>query len=105
LIPVQLINSEKNEENLVTLLFPRFKSEFLKRLFIGKNKSPYIKISLDKFGSAFWSHCDGIQDVHTIGVKLENEFGDSIAPVYERLRVFILQLRKNGFMDLKEKNI
>jgi hypothetical protein len=73
-------------------------------MFIGKNKSPYIKISLDKFGSAFWNQCDGNQDVHFIGEKLKLEFGDSIEPVYERLRMFIMQLRKNGFMDLREKN-
>jgi hypothetical protein len=86
------------------LLFPRFTNKFLKRLFIIKNKSQYIRINLDKFGSAFWEECDGIKNVNLIGEKLRLEFGKEIEPIYERLNIFIAQLRKNQYIDLKDKN-
>jgi hypothetical protein len=88
---------------VVTLLFPRFTNKYLQRIFIPRGKSPYIKINLDKFGSAFWNECDGKNDVHRIGEKMVSKFGKDIEPVYERLNIFIAQLRKNGYLDLKEK--
>ena len=101
---MKLLGSERTEENLVVLLFPRFKNKYLQRIFVFRNKSPFIKINLDNFGSAFWEECDGKRDVHKIGISLKEKFGDSIEPVYKRLQVFITQLRKNGFIELIDKN-
>lgn len=103
LIPYKLVESEKNEFGDVTILFPKFKNPFFSKLFVSKNKSPYIKIKLDSLGSAFWDECDGKQDVQEIGSKLKVKFGEKIEPIYNRLQIFIHQLRKGGYLDLKER--
>jgi len=102
LIPVKIVQSEDNGDK-ITLLIPRFKNKFFQN-FIPKNKSPYIKINLDELGSEFWKNVDNNKDVYTIGLILKEKFGEKVEPVYERLNLFIYQLRRNGFLDLKERN-
>ena len=101
LVPVKLVGSEMKEDGKASLLIPRFKSKFLLN-FLPKNKSPFVKINLDDFGTGFWNIADNQKTVEQIGVELKEKFGDAIEPVYERLNIFISQLRRQGFMELKD---
>lgn len=101
LIPVKMVGSEIREDGNITLLIPRFKSKFLLN-FVPKNKSPFFKINLDAFGSGFWQEADNEKTVEAIGKALKDKFGDAIEPVFERLNIFIFQLRRQGFLELKD---
>lgn len=100
LVPIKLVESEENDGK-ISLLIPRFKSKFLQN-FIPKNKSPYVKINLDNFGSEFWRNVDNNSNVEKIGMILKEKYGEEIEPVYERLNIFIYQLRRHGFLELKD---
>jgi hypothetical protein len=101
LIPTKMIGSEVKEDGKVTLLIPRFKSKFLLN-FLPKHKSPFFKINLDDFGTGFWNIVDNQKNVAQIGDELKEKFGDKIEPVFERLNIFIFQLRRQGFLELKD---
>jgi hypothetical protein len=63
----------------------------------------YSYIDLDRLGSFVWQHIDGEKTVHKIGQSVESEFGDSAAPVYERLAEFMKMLQNNNFIEIKNK--
>jgi hypothetical protein len=60
---------------------------------------PPISLHLDEIGTAVWRLCDGRRSAYEIGGCLENQFGDRIDPVYERLGVFLRQMKKAGVID------
>lgn len=60
----------------------------------------YSYIDLDALGSFVWQQIDGKRTVHEIGQRMESEFGDSAAPVYERLAEFMKMLQRNNFVHL-----
>ena len=101
LIPVRCVGHELKEDGNVSLLIPRFKSKFLLN-FLPKTKSPFVKINLDQYGSGFWQTLDDKRNVQEIGSILKEKFGDAIDPVFERLNIFIFQLRRQGFIELKD---
>ena len=61
----------------------------------------YSYIDLDKLGSFVWQQIDGVRTVHEIGQSVEGEFGESAAPVYERLAEFMKMLQNNNFIHIK----
>jgi hypothetical protein len=93
---------EKNENNLIDVLVPKFKNEFLKNLLVPRSRSPYIKANLDEFGSETWLLMDGENKVEFIADKLTEKFGDKIQPVIGRLTTFLTNLYKNDFISFKE---
>jgi len=101
LIPVRCVGHELKEDGNVSLLIPRFKSKFLLN-FLPKTKSPFVRINLDEYGSGFWQTMDDKKNVLEIGTILKEKFGDAIEPVFERLNKFIFQLRRQGFIELKD---
>lgn len=101
LVPLKLVGSEVREDGKATLLIPRFKSKFLLN-FLPKHKSPFFKINLDDFGTGFWNIVDNEKTVEQVGTELKAKFGEAIEPVFERLNIFIFQLRRQGFLELKD---
>ncbi len=63
----------------------------------------YSYIDLDELGSCVWQQIDGGKTVHEIGQTVETEFGDSAAPVYERLVEFMKMLQNNNFIHIKNR--
>lgn len=100
--PLRSYNHELNESNLIDVLVPKFKSEFLRNLLVPSKRSPFIKANLDEFGSETWLLMDGENKVELIADKLNEKFGDRIHPVIGRLTTFLTQLYKNGFISFKE---
>ncbi|HUV36250.1 MAG TPA: PqqD family protein [Patescibacteria group bacterium] len=98
LIPKRTIEHEIGDDNLVTLLAPRFKSAFLRKWLEPRLKQPFLKVKLDEVGSTVWLLCDGIRTVKEIAEPLRERFQDSLEPCYDRLGAFLQQLEGARFI-------
>jgi Coenzyme PQQ synthesis protein D (PqqD) len=98
--PKQLFSWEENEEELVVVNMPRFHVAWMQRYLVPSKKSPYIKITLDEFGTLAWKRIDGSTSLMTIADALVEEFGESVQPIEERLATFIRLLKERGFLSL-----
>jgi len=56
-------------------------------------------IHLDENGSFIWPLIDGKRTITDIGVLVEEKFGKSAHPLYERLAVFFRTLDSYGFVE------
>ena len=99
-MPVRVVEWEKREDELVTLLRPKFSNKLFKKYLLPRMRQPYYKIYLDTFGSYVWTHCNGSTTIGKIGEKLQQEFGQEVEPVYDRLALYIRQLVKARFITL-----
>jgi len=104
LTPVKIQTDEVDNENLVTIIYPKFKNEFAKKFIGAKLKSADFKIQLEKFGSAVWMNMDGNKKVQEIIQTVSSEFGDEIQPAVERVSKFIFQLYEQKLISFKELN-
>lgn len=98
LIPKRMIEHEVGEDNLVTLLAPRFKNACLRKWLEPRMKRPYLKIKLDEIGSAVWLLFDGKRSVKEIARPLRERFQEKIEPCYDRLGPFMQNLEGNHFI-------
>jgi hypothetical protein len=101
LIPVQNIQSEKDEKGLFVLLKPKYSHPLLVKHLLPRLKKPFYKVKLDEVGSFIWKLCDGKNTVKDIGEKLKANFGPRVDPLYERLSFFLQNLEKNRFIAYK----
>ncbi len=102
MIPETQCNWENNHDETVSLIVPRFKNRFMKKITIKLGKSEEVKIHLDEKGSNTWVLIDGIRTVETIGEKLEKEENESLEQFYQRLGEFLIILAKNRFIRFKK---
>jgi hypothetical protein len=98
LIPKRLIEYDLGDEELVTLLAPRFKNRLLRRWFEPRLRNPLLKVKLDRIGSATWLLIDGKRNVKEIAAGLRERFGEEIEPCYDRLGLFMRQLEGSHFI-------
>jgi len=98
LVPEQLVDSTRDDEGIVTILGPRFKTGFMKKLVGSRLKSPYFKIALDDIGTTVWENIDGTQNIGKISDILKEKFGERIEPVNNRLAMFFTQLEMSRFI-------
>lgn len=102
LVPERIGMSEPGEGALVTLLMPRFRHAFLRRLVEPRLRPDrrYFKLHLDDIGSAVWELCDGKRTVREIAETLAARFPDKLAnQPYERLGTFLQQLERGRFIS------
>lgn len=102
LTPVKLHPEEVDDQNIVTVLAPKFKNKYAVKYILPKMKDKYFKIKFDKLGSFVWLHLDGqnkIRDVINTSIK---EFGEEIHPADERINKFLLQLFNNKLISFSE---
>ncbi len=98
LVPEQLVDSTRDDEGIITILGPRFKTGFMKKLVGSRLKSPYFKIALDDIGTTVWENIDGTQNIGMISDILKEKFGEKIEPVNNRLAMFFTQLEMSRFI-------
>ncbi len=98
LVPEQLVDSTRDDEGIITILGPRFKTGFMKKLVGSRLKSPYFKIALDDIGTTVWENIDGTQNIGKISDILKEKFGEKIEPVNDRLAMFFTQLEMSRFI-------
>lgn len=104
LTPHRLHKEEISEENLVTVLIPKFQNRFAVRFIVPKLKSHVFKLKLDELGSAVWLSVDGKKTVDQIAKQLLKKFGDKIEPVNERLTKFLTGLYEQRLITFQEIN-
>ena len=104
LTPIKVYSDEKNEEELITVIVPKFKNKFAVKYVSPKLKSDHFKIKLDKFGSAVWENINGEIKVDQIIKNVKHTFGDELQQEDERITKFIFQLYTQGFISFKELN-
>lgn len=104
LTPIKMYSDEKNEEELITVIVPKFKNKLAVKFISPKLKSDHFKIKLDKFGSAVWLQINGSARVEKIIKNVKDKFGDDLLQEEERITKFIFQLYTQGFISFKELN-
>ncbi len=93
----------KDENGIVTLnienkgIFNRIAQKLFK-----KPKVSYIH--LDENGSFVWQQIDGSRDITKIGELVEEHFGETAHPTYERLAQFFKVLDSYGFVKWQSKS-
>ncbi len=70
------------------------------QLVFGKPKVSFIH--LDDMGSFILPLLDGEIDVHTLGEKVHEHFGEAAEPLYERLCQYLSTLHGYGLVDWKK---
>jgi hypothetical protein len=102
LTPEKLVDSEKLDDGTINLIVPRFRHKWIKNFFMRKLKKPTWKVDLDEIGSFVWEHIDGQTNVERIGTEMEQQFGEKVEPVYERLNQFLFIMRSHEFIKFRE---
>ena len=102
--PFKIYSDEKNDDELVTVIIPKFKNKIAVKLFSPRLKSDHFKVKLDKFGSAVWLKINGKTKVDQIIKDVKKKFGDEIEEEVERITKYISQLYTQGFITFKELN-
>jgi len=104
LTPIKLYSDKKDEDELVTVIIPKFKNKIAVKLISPKLSSDHFSIKLDKFGSEVWAMMNGKITVEQIIKNLKKKFGDGIQQEEERTTKFIFQLYEQRFISFKEIN-
>ncbi len=99
LIPIHLCRHIIEPSGLVTVLVPRFRKEFWKKLLPVRLTDRDIKIHLDEMGSAVWLQINGTNNVWAICTHLNNLFGEKIIQTEQRVSKFITQLFDNKMIS------
>jgi hypothetical protein len=101
LTPVLIFKSEESENGLITILIPRFKSNFMNK-YIVREKARYIFLKLDELGSATWKEIDGNKNVGQICEQLKEKLGDKLSHTEERVTKFLSILYNNRHITFRE---
>ena len=98
-IPVrnEKIGWSKDEKGIVTLEIEN--KGFFNRLAQKLFKKPKISfVHLDEMGSFVWPLIDGESDITAIGKLVDEHFGETAHPLYERLAKYFQILASYGFV-------
>lgn len=104
LTPIKIYTDEKINDDVVTVIIPKFKNKFAVKYISPKLKSDHFKIQFDKFGSAVWKNIDGTNKVEKIIFSMQEKFEDELPEAENRIIKFIFQLYSQGFISFKELN-
>jgi hypothetical protein len=99
-VPRRRFGFTTRDDGIVVVEMPRWHIPWMQKHLVPRFKSPFIRITLDRFGSRCWLLMDGAATAGELAVQLEREFGEEIRPVHERLGRFLTQLRQRGFIEL-----
>lgn len=105
MVPFRVIKTYTENDGLITLNLPKFKSPFFSKWLVPKNKSENINIKLDLLGSLVWKNMDGTRSVQAIcdAVKLDVQDEKTLQGLEERAAKFITELYKSRFINFKEE--
>jgi hypothetical protein len=90
---------QENEENVV-ILIPKFSNPFLVRWLLPYLKSQNFRLSLDRYGSAFWNACDGSITVAGVIESMKRRFPDEEGTMPDRVIGFTRHLFREKFIRL-----
>ena len=93
------ITTEKEGE-LSVITFPRFRSKFMQKYFVPRNRPSTIRVRLDEHGTVVWDLIDGKRTVKEITATLADYFNQEENYEY-RIAVFFSQVHKQGFVKYR----
>lgn len=73
-------------------------SPFLRFVRLFMRSAKVVTIDMDAYGTFVWKAMDGERNIHQIGQLLEQEFGEEVAPLYERLCKYMAIMNDNRFI-------
>jgi hypothetical protein len=102
LVPVvsEQITTEKEGE-LSVIAFHRFRSKFMQKYFVPRNKSSVIRVRLEEHGTAVWDSINGKRTVREITEMLAEHFKHEKNYEY-RITTYFFQLYRQGFIKYKK---
>jgi hypothetical protein len=74
LIPVKCVDSSIIENARINLLVPRFKRQYMVKIFISPKKSSTYNIRLDETGSLIWKIIDNKKNINEIYNDLVSKY-------------------------------
>jgi len=102
--PRRLAGHVVGDDGLVTIIAPRFKSDFWRRFARGFGIKPVVHVRLDRIGSTAWLAVDGQRCLRDVGRQMEETLGPT-PDLYERLARFALDLRRNDLLELCARSV
>ena len=80
-----------------------WEGEWMRRFLLPKGMSPDIHVRLEEHGTAVWNLIDGHRTVREIISLLARHFGEEENYI-PRVTAYVMQLRKDGFIQLTIRN-
>lgn len=102
LTPIRKFEHEVRPDGGVNVLVLKFKGNIIGPFLQKFARSKYIRAELDEIGSAAWLLMDGTNKVDDMAKLLDEDFGEKIEPVYERLLLFLRSMHNNKFIYFQE---
>lgn len=95
------IEVQTTPDGFLQIVLPRFKSKFMQKYFVPKNKQANVYIKLEEHGTEVWKLIDGKRTVTEITELLANHFNNE-AQYENRISTYIKQLHRSGFIKFLE---
>jgi len=102
LTPKRNLEFEIRDEELVTILVPKFQNSFLKKWVTPQLKKQFFRIKLDAYGSFVWNLCDGSMTVSQMSELMNDKFGNDVDPDYGRIQRFVQMFLKDKFLAIPD---
>ncbi|MCU0289479.1 MAG: PqqD family protein [Acidobacteria bacterium] len=100
LIPNRKSNWDKTGDGRIFLLLPRFKTLWLRKFFLKLGKSEFVRLYLDNNGARVWDLIDGKRTVGQICDLLQEQPGEKLEQIEQRVSCFMGMLKRNNFITL-----
>ena len=94
------IGTTIHDNGLVSITIPRFKKEWMAKIFLSKNKTNEIRVDFEANGTAVWLQIDGEKSVKEILSAL-NEVAQTEEDYNNRVVLFLGNIYRSGFIDIK----
>lgn len=99
IVPRPLVSASQTANGNIILLRPKVISPFWRRVLPKRWQKAVFRIKLDAIGSAVWQKFDGVKNAGTIATELQQELGEKIQPVEQRLSQFLIMLQKANLIE------
>lgn len=87
-------------DDSVVILIPKFRNPILVRLLLPYLAKQNFRLTLDRYGSAFWNACDGSVSVASVIETMKRCFPDEAETMHERVINFTRHLFREQFIRL-----
>ena len=94
------IQTECDENGLVTLSWQRFPNQWLTRI-LSKWYSPSIRVPLEQIGSAVWQQIDGKRKAEEVIREVAMQFPDE-ENLPQRIAMYLSKLHQDGFIIVRD---
>jgi hypothetical protein len=101
LVPAPLVEHQVGDDDLVTLLVPRFRSGLTRRWLQPRlpEGRRYVHVALEARGSVLWREMDGERRVHALVAAFEAAFPDDNDDSIDRVCRWLMAMYSNDFVQ------